>query len=372
MQARRIRSLGRLAAATLTVAVLVQCAAVPAQAGVKVVEKEDFTLELGLRMQPRWEMERVRALSGSGKEWQRDFLVRRTRWKANGRILSAVYSFEWRIDQTDQAFVNAFGAVENAWLQYPLHGKELQVRAGLYDQPFSRDRLTSDSKQLAVDRGAVSNVPAALGLADNAVGLDLRGDVRGGRYSYAVGLFDNRTILGPFQQVPMVVGRLDFNFGKTNDIYQDAHFGDGSWYCLAVNGSYHGSLRDSSGVDDGSNAVFGVDGLVDVPAGPGRLLAKTEFNNVSVTQATGGNSLDTRAFMLGAGYLFLGERLQPIIRWDHVERDDAAGGGSLDITYVGANFYQKGHSLKVQGDLRFESSTGESLDGGRLQAQVDF
>jgi hypothetical protein len=43
-----------------------------------------------------------------------------------------------------------------------------------------------------------------------------------------------------------------------------------------------------------------------------------------------------------------------------------------DITYVGANLYQKGHSLKIQGDVRFQSGTNESVDGARLQAQIDF
>ena len=76
-------------------------------AGVKVFDSADQTLERGLRLPPRIEFERV-AASGGGTEGQRDFLIRPAR---------------------------------------------------LYDQPFSRDRPTSDSKQRTVGRGEVSNFP---------------------------------------------------------------------------------------------------------------------------------------------------------------------------------------------------------------------
>ena len=60
------------------------------------------------------------------------------------------------------------------------------------------------------------------------------------------------------------------------------------------------------------------------------------------------------------------------VRFDEVRYDDAAGGGVKDVTYVGLNLYKKEHGSKLQGDVRFESGTHESVDGVRLQAQVDF
>jgi hypothetical protein len=337
-----------------------------ASAGVKVAETEDFTLELGMRLQPRLEFARIPA----GGEFARDFLVRRSRWKANGKMQKATYVFEWKIDGTDGIGSTPSASVENGYVQYPL-GAGVDVRAGLYDQPFSRDRLTSDSKQLVVDRGAVSNVPDALGLADNVVGVQVLGKVRGGRALYTVGLFDNRFIPGALQDLPMVVGRLDLNLGATKDLYQDAHFGDDKWYSLGLNGSYQAELEDPSGADGGSRGAVGVDGMMDVPAGAGRALLRGEFNVIEVVEPTGGNGIDTRVWMVGAGYL-IDERVQPVVRFDQVLLDDAAGGGSRNITYAGINFYKKQHGLKLQADLRFESGTGEAVDGGRLQAQIDF
>lgn len=345
------------------------------EGGVKVVDQEDFSLELGLRMQPRLVYVPI-PTPGGGSEWERTFLVRRTRFKMNGRMLSAKYGFEWRLDGTglSSGVVQStpIAGVENAWIQWPLSGAELQVRAGLYDQPFSRDRLTSDSGQLAVDRGAVSNVPNAFGLVDNAIGFDVRGELHGGRYAYAVGLFDNRTIAAQFQDIPMVVGRVDFNLGSTKDIYRDAHFGGDSWYSLGLNGSYHTSIEDTTGADDGARATAGVDGMLDVPAGPGRLFVRAEANLVKVDAPRAVHSKDTTVWMAGLGYLFLGQRLQPIVRFDQVRLDETQGSGITNITHVGMNFYQKGHSLKLQADVRFQSATGESVDEGRLQAQVDF
>ena len=76
--------------------------------------------------------------------------------------------------------------------------------------------------------------------------------------------------------------------------------------------------------------------------------------------------------MLATGVSLFKQRFQPMVRFDEVRLDDAAGGGIKGITYVGANFYQREHLLKIQGDVRLESGTHHSVDGGRLQAQLDF
>ena len=369
---RRTGVQGCLQAALASLTALVFALVVPREAGaVSVYDKDGFTLDLGLRLQPRMELERAPRVGG-GTDWQRDFLVRRSRLKAKGKMQGATFNLEWKIDQTDQIGVTPAASLENGYIQYPLC-TGVDLRAGLYDQPFSRDRLTSDSRQLAVDRGAVSNVPDALGLADNVVGFEFLGSLRGGHTGYAVGLFDNRRFDGRLQDVPMVVGRLDLNFGMTKDVFQDAHFGNDKWYSLGVDGSYQGSIEapPPSTADNGSNAAAGIDGMIDLPAGPRRIFAKAELNAIRTEPPAGGNRVDTTVWMVGMGVL-LNQKLQPIVRFDRVRLDDSVGGGSRNITYVGANLYQNGHSLKIQGDVRFEAGTNESVDGARLQGQVDF
>jgi phosphate-selective porin O/P len=341
-----------------------------ALAGVKVAEQDDFTLELGMRLQTRMTYDGVTG-SGGSTDGQRDFMIRRARLKANGKMLTATYGFEWKIDGTDQVGSTPSAAVENAWIQYPL-GRGVEVRAGLYDQPYSRDRLTSDSRQLAVDRGNVSNVPDGLGLADNAVGFHVLGKAFKGRTGYALGLFDNRFISGPLQDRPMVVGRIDVNLGSTKDVYQDAHFGTDKWYSLGVNGSYQSIETAASSDSFNTRSAVGVDGMLDIPTAAGRVLVRGEFNTIRNDPAGPSVAIDTRVWMAGAGLLVLDDRLQPFIRFDEVRLDPAVGGAKTDITYVGLNLYRKGHSLKFQGDVRLQANTNEPVDGGRLQAQLDF
>jgi len=353
-----------LVAALLTAAAIATTAPRPA-AALTVYEKEDFSLGIALRMQPRVEL--TRSTSGT----VRDFMVRRSRLGISGKTKKVQYRLEWKIDGTDQIGATPAAAVENAYLQYPL-GNGVELRAGLYDVPFSRDRLTSDSKQLAVDRGAVSGLPDGFGLADNVTGFHVIGKVDGGRAEYALGLFDNRTIAGQFQDVPMVAGRLDLNLGATQDVLWSTHFGDKSWYSVGLNGNYQGRIQDATGADQGYRGAAGIDGMVDVPAWSGRVIVIGEANLVTIRPPTGGGALQHKAWMLGLGWLTWKERLQPIVRFDETRVETAGGEVLTGVMIVGANLYQQGHGLKLQGDLRFQSGTGEALDGGRLQAQIDF
>ncbi len=62
---------------------------------------------------------------------------------------------------------------------------------GLYDAPFSRSALTSDSKLLFMDRSLVKGALTNLGFADNTVGLMLHGRPQKGRFEYMIGVFDD-------------------------------------------------------------------------------------------------------------------------------------------------------------------------------------
>ena len=348
-------------------------------AGVKVFDSPDHTLELGLRLQPRMEIETA-APGLNGTDARRDFLVRRFRLKGNGRMQGVAYAFEMKMDGTDQANstpgslpATPAAQVENAWLQYPLSGPALEVKVGLYDQPFSRDRLTSDSRQLAVDRGEASNVPDALGLADNIVGLQFMGKTKDSRIGYMVGAFDNRFIAAARQDMPMLVGRIDVNLESTKDVYQDAHFGStDKWCSFGVNGSIQNGIENNAGADDSSHVAGGVDAMVDRPFGKYRIFVKGELNAIRTEWQTVNRENNVTVKMIGGGIL-IRDKWQPFIRFDQVRGDGfLPRGGRADITYVGANFYQRGHSLKVQGDLRMQAGTEDPVDGARLQAQIDF
>jgi hypothetical protein len=112
--------------------------------------------------------------------------------------------------------------------------------------------------------------------------------------------------------------------------------------------------------------------MMDIPTRAGRLFVRGEASTVTVDPSGPGPAIDTRQWMVGVGLLILDQRLQPFVRFDEIRYDALAGGGIVDVTYAGVNLYQKGHSLKLQGDVRMQANTGEALDGVRVQAQLDF
>lgn len=341
-----------------------------AAASVTVYRSEDRTLDIGLRLQPRLEFGWAPVADGS-VEAQRDFYIRRTRLRLTARMPGVSGFLEWRADNVDQVGTSPLTGVESVWIDHAL-GSAVQLRAGQFDQPFSRDRLTSYARQMAVDRGTVSDVPGVLGLTDKAIGLELKGRVRGGRTEYALGVFDNRMISGTLQQLPMFVGRLDLNLGSTADVFQDAHFGPGRWCSFAVNGSHQGSIGDASSARDSSQSAVGADAMVDVPLAGGRLLVRGEVSALRTDLLASSQTHHATLSMIGAAFLMWGERLQPFIRFDRQRGDAWLRGGRQDVTLLGANLYQRGHSLKLQADVRLQAGTEAPVDAMRLQAQIDF
>jgi hypothetical protein len=174
------------------------------------------------------------------------------------------------------------------------------------------------------------------------------------------------------------VGRIDLNLGSSKDLYHDAHFGDDKWYSLGLNGSYQNAIEDSlnatpgnpgSVVGGGRNMAVGVDGMIDVPFGPGRLFAMAEFNNIQRRMPGETQKLDTRVWGSGIGYLILDQTLQPNFRFDQAVDDD---GSEQNEASIGINYYKRGHNLKIQSDVVLLAGSGQSLDRFRLQAQIDF
>jgi hypothetical protein len=153
-------------------------AASPDKAAAKPAEKPplqwnvtpDITFKPGLRLQTRY--------SHDGSTNNNDIAIQRFRLKGAGDAWKAKYALEMKIDNTGTTGKNPTAAVENAWLDYTFI-PELAARAGLYDVPFSRDALTSDSKLLFMDRSLIKDALRP-GLADG-IGVIARATARGPR-----------------------------------------------------------------------------------------------------------------------------------------------------------------------------------------------
>ena len=144
----------------------------------------DLTFKPGVRIQPRYMYD-----SGNSNN---DFFIRRFRLKGAGSAYGvAKYGVELKIDNEGRFAVSPTARVENAWLDFPVADDQAFLRAGLYDIPFSRNALTSDSKLLFMDRTLIKEQLTAVGMADNTIGLMLHGRPYCGQFEYAFGIFDN-------------------------------------------------------------------------------------------------------------------------------------------------------------------------------------
>lgn len=335
-------------------------------AGVKLIDSKDFSAYIGIRIQPRLEIKDQVTPTRSDK--QTDFMIRRTRLKISGKSYHIKYKLEWKLDNTDQIGKTSTAQVENAYLELPL-GITYSLKMGLFDAAFSRDALTSDSKQASVDRGLTYSNVSNLGLADNVTGINFTGKVNKNVYIYQFGVFDNRKIDGTQQNTPLIVARLDVNLGSTKNIFRDAHFGSDKWYSFAFDFAYQPDIHDKGNSDNaGKLSAYGFDWLYDNRLGHGRLMLRGEINRISEKQF--GSILENQwtDWMLVTAYL-ISEKYQPIFRIDVSDKNT-----NTEKQYIlGFNYYLKQHNLKFQTDIMKKSPTvSDNIDQIRLQFQLDF
>src|SRR5574341_105964 len=83
-----------------------------------------------------------------------------------------------------------------------------------------------------------------------------------------------------------------------------------------------------------SLGAAGIDGMIDLPAGPGRIFVRGEINAIRAEPTGTATDRNTTVRMIGGGYL-IRDRVQPFVRFDQVRGDTPQSGSPRDITYVG-------------------------------------
>ncbi len=134
----------------------------------------------------------------------------------------AKYYLELKIDKEGRFNEEPRGRIENAWLDFTICKDLGYLRVGLYNVPFSRNALTSDSKLLFMDRSLIKFALTKLGIVDNTVGVMFHGRPFGAHFEYAIGIFDNfefdriTKIRTTHSDQLMPAGRLVINFLQPN------------------------------------------------------------------------------------------------------------------------------------------------------------
>ena len=353
----------------VTVGLLV--ASLPAQAqALNPDGTGNITFRPGLRIQPHYTFDNANS--------REDFFIARTRLKGAGEVFDvARYFAEVKLDNVGRLGKEVNVQVENAWLDFAVN-PDLGIRAGLYDAPFSRNALTSDSKLLFMDRSQIKDALTALGLADNTIGVLLYGRPWGGRFEYSAGIFDDlqfkqsTTPTAKRAEGAMSTGRLVFNLldpakpGGYAD-YQSSYIGRGQRLSIGANGAL---LRKAhEGVDDFDLTAMGADLFFN----SGAFTFEAEYDRFTENNKGQNPSKTGEGWYIQGGYLFH-RSLELALRHQELDPDKSVSGNRSRWISVGLNIYLHEHNLKIQTDYTFKREQEIQIknDVFQVQLQVDF
>ena len=335
-----------------------------------VSDSKWITFKPGFRLQARYIHDRE-----SGKN---ELFVARLRLKAKGELFHAVrYHTEFKIDNLGRSGRNPTAELENAWLEYSV-AANFAIRAGLYDAPFSRNALTSDSKLLLIDRSLIKDALTSVGFADNTTGLLGHGRPLKGRLEYSLGIFNNekfRTIGAPGahrSDYMMPAGRVVFHFlnpaprGGYAD-YQSSHVGKGKRLSLGANSAYLRKARDT--VNEFNLLGWGTDLFFST----GPFTVEAEYDRLRKELIGGNPDIQVDGWYVQAGYL-VWRRVEFAARHQQLDPNVFVPNNRLRWTSVGSNIYFRGHNVKMQLEYTFRRGPGQVVktDVLQMQMQVDF
>jgi hypothetical protein len=348
----------------------------PLQPGSTVQQKgtnsgaEKITFIPGLRFQGRYTYD-----TDSGKH---NLFIQRLRLKSRGEVFGvARYLVEVKIDNLGRLETDPRAELENAWIERTVT-PNFALRLGLYDVPFSRNALTSDSKLLLMDRSLIKDAITGLGLADNTIGLLGHGRPFKGRFEYAMGVSNNLQFKGFGATATkrsnhlMPAGRIAFNLldpapkGGYAD-YQSSYLGRGKKLSIGANSVY---LR---GAHDGATEFNILGWGADLFCSAGPFTFETEYDRFKKDFTGAKPNLQGAGWYVQGGYL-VARRVELTARQQKLDPDMRIAGNGLSWTSAGFNVYMRGHNLKMQFDYTFRRGPGQAIktDVPQIQLQADF
>lgn len=343
--------------------------------------KGNITFIPGVRMQVRYEYNDI--------DQNNDFYIKRMRWKGKGNIFDvASYNFEIKVDNYGKFNQAPQAQLEHAWFTFPVIDELLTFRVGVEDDVFSRNALTSDSKLLFMDRSQIKEALTVLGITDNTVGALIYGRPVGGHITYSAGIFDNlgfnrsgsSSVLARKSQGAMTVARVaadlldPANPNGSYDDYQSSYIGQGQHLTLGANVA--NVVKTELGDDVFNLFAWGVDLFFNY--GPFSIEAEYDKYREHFTETSNGPLPDINGdgYFVQTAYLVL-PKLELAVRYQELDQDhDLAHdimGGKMRWTSLGANYYIRDHTFKVQAEYTFkQEEKGNEINNDILQVQLQL
>ena len=307
------------------------------------------------------------------------FYLRRARLNATGRFLE---EFDFRLEmdfagslsntsslraQMTDGFIN--------WNRHP----GANVRAGQFKTPFGFEQLYGDPRLITIERSLVNDRL----VLSRQIGAQVGGDLFAKRLSYAAGLFNGNSVNNNFNDNDKltVVGRLVavpwqgklFGENATWSVGGNAFTSDDSSATLSADLGLDSTptTPDRDGIFAGERRGTGFDSQLVA----GRFELWAEYLRTGFEPA---NRIPSADFVADGGYLQVSwfvvpQKLQLVLKQETFDPRDDASEDETDTTTLGANWYLKGHDLKLMLDyLRVEAGSLDPEDKVIARFQVIF
>ena len=294
-----------------------------------------FLMNVGGQLQFRWI---VNDQDDRADETDAGFQFRRAKLKFGGHIADPRLTYELLLG-TNRA--NGDVVLEDAVIGYKI-SDSLAVKAGSFKLPFLRQELTSSSRQLAVERGSVTeyftlNRAEQIQLTYSQDDFKLTGSISDGANS---GYSDYAADTVEYALTARADVKLAGEWGQAKDITA----WEGEDLAVFVGGAAHYEAGDAQNGGTANYLGWTIDGSVEQNGWS--LFASL---NGATIDPDAGSDRDPLGFLVEGAYN-MNDKLQPFVRWEWLD-DDAAGTDDLEILTAGVNYYLNGHNAKFTADV---------------------
>jgi phosphate-selective porin len=355
--------------------------------GVTIGKAEDVTLTIRFRLQPRLDLgDLTQSRDGSSYESESDLYLRRTRLEFEGNLVKNLkYAIHLSGDKWGKAGQTDKIGLFYAYLDYKFLDT-FSLRAGKANLPYSRVSLTSSSKQLLIERPVSTEAAKKLFDDFEQPNVLAHGKFRDGivayYFAYADGWAEGKTLRTGntvHKAAPLWVARVELALpGWIEEGKSDAHIGKGRHLTLGLHYAAQGSIQYQENAFEEDRELLGFD----LSGHWKGVTAQFEYNQWKEDYTEPAKrSKEPEGWYLQAGYLMDGINLEPVVRYEQYDQDANATEKTEEVWTVGANWYAKGHSLKISanwGHSEFDRQASgwlaadDTKDIFQLQAQLYF
>jgi len=231
----------------------------------------------------------------------------------------------------------------------------LGVKFGKFKLPFLREELNSSKRLLTVERASVTEY-FTLDRAEQ-VQLTFSSDMVKAIVSINDGADSEFTDIGSDQVELSVTGRVDIKLAGDWKQMDDVSAWSGEPLGLFVGGAVHYQLGDSNNPGGTQGAAYATADYLawtvdaSLETGGFGIMAAIMGGHIE-PDADGATDRDMLGFLVQAGFMLIPDKLEPFVRFEWIDDDDAADvTDEAMLVTVGFNYYFQKHNAKFTLDV---------------------